>query len=491
MENLIDCFIKSAELYPQQTAIIDGDESISYGKLLSLVSRLAAHFSTSDFKKGNRVGIHLVNSIEYVAAYYACWYAELVPVALNTLASSHEIENWTTHAGCSVIFSNKLDSGSTSIPICSLQVDAGNAIVNGSEISSDFKAKHSKVTADDIATIIYTSGTTGNPKGITLTQRNISTNIHAIVSSLSITREDVFLCVLPFFYSFGNSVLHTHLCTGATLVLLNNVMYPNEILRRIEQNECTGFAGVPSLYISLLKKTQFEQYNLDSLRYMTQAGGPLSAEFIDQIHQRLPDLDFVVMYGQTEASARISYLPPKHLESKLGSVGIGVDGVTVSVVDKHGAECGPDIHGEICVQGENVMLGYWRDPELTKKVLSDGKLYTGDMGYKDADGFLYIVGRQSEILKISEHRVSPYEIEEILLKHTSVEECAVTGCTHPQMGQYAKAFVIKNNNPLTDMELKKFCKQYLASYKIPKEISFVDALPKTSSGKIQRSQLPC
>lgn len=492
MELLFNSFLKAVKQYPCHIAIKELDKSISYKDLYQNVVSLSGWLAEEGLEKGDRVGIHIPNSIDYIVAYYACWQANLVPVALNTYASSYELSNWIDNSGCKFIFSRKLSDSISGVPVCSLETESDVLKISDKIIPVfDGEFLDCSVRGEDVATIIYTSGTTGNPKGITLSHNNLATNIHAIIKSLVIVSEDVFLCVLPFFYSFGNSILHTHLASGATLVILNQVMFPNEILKAIERETCTGFAGVPSIYISLLKKTNIKDYDLSSLRYMTQAGGPLSKEFIAQINHSLPGIEFVVMYGQTEASARISYLPPKFLESKLGSVGIGVDGVTITVEDENGVECRRNEIGEICIQGGNVMHGYWHNPESTQQVLRRGKLYTGDMGYKDDDGFLYIVGRQSEILKISEHRVSPYEIEEVILRHDAVEECAVIGCSHPQMGQFAKAFIVSNGEHVAENQLKKFCKQYLASYKIPKEIEFVDALPKTSSGKIKRVQLTC
>jgi len=492
MDLIFNSFLKAVKQYPDRVAVKELDRSVSYKDLYRRISALADWLADEGLEKGDRVGVHLPNSIEYIVAYYACWQAGLVPVALNTFASSREISNWLDNSGCKLLFSRESSCTLLEISACSLETDL-EVIKVGDKIIPvvDSGRLNSAVGREDVATIIYTSGTTGNPKGITLRHDNLASNIHAIIKSLAIENEDVFLCILPFFYSFGNSILHTHLATGATLVMLNQVMFPNEILKTIEREACSGFAGVPSIYISLLKKTNFYDYDLSSLRYMTQAGGPLSKEFIGQISSTLPSVEFVVMYGQTEASARISYLPPEFLESKLGSVGIGIDGVTITIEGEDGAECNSNEAGEICIQGSNVMHGYWENPEATRQVLKSGKLYTGDMGYKDDDGFLYIVGRQSEILKISEHRVSPYEIEEVLLQHNAVEECAVIGCSHPQMGQFAKAFIVKAGEQLAENQLKKFCKQYLASYKIPKEIEFVDALPKTSSGKIKRSQLTC
>jgi acyl-CoA synthetase (AMP-forming)/AMP-acid ligase II len=492
MELLLNSFKKVVNRFPDHVAVVEQDRSVSYACLNQFVDTLTYWLECQGLSRGDRVAIHLPNSIDYIAVYYACWGANLVPVALNTLASPYEITNWVEHCECKLIFSNKLKQENFPVPVLSLSTDTGGIRVSGDKIdSADTSIESVSGSLIDVATIIYTSGTTGNPKGITLLHSNLAANVQAIVKSLSIVDDDVFLCVLPFFYSYGNSILHTHLISGATLVLLNQVAYPGEILKAIERHLCTGFAGVPSIYISLLKKTSFSNHRLGSLRYMTQAGGHLSGYFISRLRQSLPAVDFVIMYGQTEASARISYLPPNFLENKLGSVGIGLDGTTITIEDPDGNECTAEEKGEICVQGENLMQGYWQNAAATAQVLKDGKLHTGDMGYKDEDGFLFIIGRQSEILKISEHRVSPYEIEEVLMQHEAVEECAVIGCSHAQMGQSAKAFVVRSSDQVVVNQLKKYCKQFLAGYKIPKEIEFVSSLPKTSSGKIKRAELSC
>ncbi|NNE64461.1 MAG: acyl--CoA ligase, partial [Gammaproteobacteria bacterium] len=367
---LIESFWDTTDKDPERTAVIDFDRRITYYRLVSLVKITALWLNSNGLLRGDRVGIHLPNSIEYIVVYYACWRAGLVPVALNTFATLREIEFWTKDSGCKLIFSNKLKNVSTLVPIYEISMDQYHVTINGQDIHEPLdELELPRVSLDDIATIIYTSGTTGNPKGVALSHRNLVANIQAIIASLEISQDDIFLCVLPFFYSYGNSVLHSHLVAGATLVLQNQVTYPAEILKTIEREQCNGFAAVPSLYIMLLSKTGFCGYDLSSLRYMTQAGGPLAVAYVEQIHSLLPDVDFVIMYGQTEATSRISYLPARYLEKKRGSVGIGINGVTISIVDSDGKECRPSDSGEICVQGENIMVGYWGNPEATSEVL--------------------------------------------------------------------------------------------------------------------------
>jgi acyl-CoA synthetase (AMP-forming)/AMP-acid ligase II len=493
-DRLIDRFFEAAGRRPEQLALLeitaDGDRPMGYGELAVAVRRLAWWLRQQDLQTGARIGIHLPNSLEYVVAYYAAWTAGLVPVALNTQATPHELSAWVGHSGCALLFSRQdPDRLGVQAPVCRLSVEASAAVAVDGDILPD--SALDEVIDHEIASLIYTSGTTGAPKGITLGHDNLGSNIAGVIESLSILPDDRFLCVLPFYYSFGNSILHSHLSLGATLVLLDPAGYPVRILEAIEQHHCQGFAGVPSLYLSLLKKTDFTKHDLGSLRYLTQAGGPLAVEFIRELLDRLPGVRLYVMYGQTECSARIACLPPDRLDDKFGSVGRPIRGLEIRVVDQSGVPCAAGEQGEICVRGPSIMRGYWQDPERTGQVLRDGWLHTGDHGYLDEDGFLFIVGRQTEMLKIADNRVSPYEIEEVILELPGVEECAVVGCEHQLLGQAAHAAIVASDPGLTAQAVKKHCKQQLAFYKIPKTIAFVDALPKTSSGKIRRGEIHC
>ncbi len=493
-QRLIDRFFEAAAAHPDRWALREispgGVRGLRYRELSSAVIRLAQELGRRHVP-GERIGIHLPNSLEYVLAYYAAWAAGLIPVALNTQATAHELETWIGHSGCACLFSRKTrDQLGCDTPISTLELE-GPGVIRLDGIALHPVDQLPDIPDEPLATLIYTSGTTGSPKGITLGHDNLVSNISGVIESLSISPDDRFLCVLPFYYSFGNSILHSHLSIGATLVLLDPAGYPVRILEAIEDHGCHGFAGVPSLYVSLLKKTDFSRHDLSSLRYLTQAGGPLAVEFIRDLQQRLPGVRLYVMYGQTECSARIACLPAERLDDKMGSVGRPIAGLEVQIVDGKGAVCAPGEPGEIRVRGTSVMRGYWRDPQRSAEVLREGWLHTGDQGYLDEDGFLYIVGRQTEMLKIADNRVSPYEIEEVILELSGVDECAVVGCAHELLGQAAHAAIVRSDPRLNEQAVKRHCKQNLAFYKIPKTIAFVDALPKTSSGKIRRGEIPC
>jgi acyl-CoA synthetase (AMP-forming)/AMP-acid ligase II len=211
---------------------------------------------------------------------------------------------------------------------------------------------------------------------------------------------------------------------------------------------------------------------------------------IEKLRQQLPNTEVFIMYGQTEATARLSYLAPEHLQTKLGSVGMPLAGVEIAVRNSEGMNVATGEVGEICARGPNIMLGYWREPEMTAQVLRDGWLHTGDLGHLDEDGYLYIDGRAVEMIKVGAFRVSPQEVEEVLATCPGVQEVAVTGVADEVLGQSIKAVIVLREGAPADLRaVKAHCRQHLASYKVPKIVEFAAALPRTSSGKVQRFKL--
>jgi acyl-CoA synthetase (AMP-forming)/AMP-acid ligase II len=343
------------------------------------------------------------------------------------------------------------------------------------------------LSPSDLASIIYTSGTTGSPKGVTLSHGNLSTNIDSILQYLQLTGKDSILNVLPFYYSYGNSILHTHLAVGGSMLLENSLVYPHRVIERIANETVSGFSGVPSTFALLLGRVNLSDYNLSGLRYLTQAGGAMAPALTDKLLAALPQTQIFIMYGQTEASARLTYLPPEQIREKRGSIGIAIPNTQIEVRDKQGRIAKPGETGEICAYGDNIMQGYWRDTEKTAQVLKDGWLYTGDLAHTDADGYLYIDGRSSDMIKSGANRISPKEIEEVILELNSVMEVAVVGAPNDMLGEIIKAFVVLKSDQAEDKKaIQRHCKQNLAIYKIPKSIEFIPELPKTASGKIKK-----
>jgi long-chain acyl-CoA synthetase len=257
----------------------------------------------------------------------------------------------------------------------------------------------------------------------------------------------------------------------------------------VEEN-ATGFAGVPSTFAILLNRSNIRNYRFPKLRYVTQAGGPMSPKHAVEIVEVLPDTEIYIMYGQTEATARLTYLNPEDLFARPGSIGKAIPGVDIELIKDSGELAKNGEEGEIVAKGGNVMLGYWNNPEDTKNVLRDGKLYTGDIARVDDKGYLYIVSRRSDMIKSGAHRISPKEIEEVIIEMPEIHEVAVVGIEDDILGEAIRAVVVLKDGLKTEAKkVQRSCKQKLASFKVPKEVVFVGELPKTSSGKVRKHLL--
>ena len=270
--------------------------------------------------------------------------------------------------------------------------------------------------------------------------------------------------------------MHTHLRAGATVVINNRFAFPRLVLDQMEAEEVTGFAGVPSAYQILLRNTNLRERKLPALRKLQQAGGKLPNVFIQELRQALPDANYYLMYGQTEATARLSYLPPALLDRKLGSIGRGMPGVTLEVLDPEGHPSPVGTTGEIIARGDNITLGYWKDPELTAQTFRNGALYTGDLA--------------KDFIKPSGHRTGCKEIEDHIVAIPDVVEAAVIGVPDEVLGEVAKAFVVlRTNAKATVEEMLAHCKRSMPGYMVPKELVVLRALPKNSAGKLLKTDL--
>jgi acyl-CoA synthetase (AMP-forming)/AMP-acid ligase II len=340
----------------------------------------------------------------------------------------------------------------------------------------------------DDAMILYTSGTTGAPKGVTLTQRNLRANTDSIVQYLGLDERERVLVVLPFYYSYGHSVLLSHVAVGGCLVIDNRFAYPAVILDTLERERVTGFPGVASTFNLLMAKTNLGERSFPQLRYFTTAGGALAPAALARLRQLLPGTTPVVMYGQTEAAARLSYLPPADLDRKAGSIGRGIPGVTLEVLDEEGRPAASGTTGEIVASGANIMRGYWNDPKETAAVIdAQGRLWTGDLARADEDGYLWVVGRKRDMIKSGAFRINPKEIEDLLGELEDVVQAAVLGLPDDILGERMVACVmLREGAALDEAAVLSFLKQRLPHWKQPQAVRFLPDLPRTGSGKVQK-----
>jgi acyl-CoA synthetase (AMP-forming)/AMP-acid ligase II len=426
----------------------------------------------------------LQNSPEAVALMYGAWLNGSVIVPLNPQARGHEISTLVKHAGARILVSEPayrdLDA----------MVGKATLIAELTEPTTPANRAVAEVNDRSLAMLLYTSGTTGHPKAVALSHGNLAANVTSIISYLQLTHNDSVLSVLPFNYSYGNSVLHTHLAAGGTIVLEKNMVFPHAIAETMAREKVTGFSGVPATFALLLTRANLAALPLDSLRYVTQAGAAMPTALVDKLQAALPQARIYVMYGQTEATARLSYVPPERLCEKPGSAGIPVPGVEIVIRNENLEALAPCVTGDIWVRGPNVMQGYWQDEAATREVLVNGWLKTGDIGYLDEDGFLFLAGRRSDIIKTGAHRVHPLEIEEVIAGLPGISEVVVAGIDDDLLGQAIAAWVVPE--PGADIGIDKIkarCRDMLATYKIPKQVRIVATLPRTASGKLRRIEL--
>jgi long-chain acyl-CoA synthetase len=494
--SLVENLIATATRFPDRCAVQDGTTRLLYGDLLNQARSIAAHLCAQGLQRGERVAFILPNSAEFVAAYYGVLMAGGVAVLLNAAGKTRDFAAWLCDCDPSFVLldPNHADAATAVAelprPAVAWKTSGDPAAPFGLSIASRSPDVAAQCTQDDPACILYTSGTTSRPKGVVLSHGNLASNTASIAEYLQLGAQDSIVTVLPFYYSYGSSVLHSHVRVGARLILEKNLVYPHAVVESLARERATGFAGVPSTFALLLSRVKLHDYDLSGLRYVTQAGGAMSAATTQRLRAALPDTAVFVMYGQTEATARLSYLPPEHLERKLGSVGIAIPGVTLEVRSEHGSAAAIDEVGEIWARGPNVMLGYWRNEQATAEVKRDGWLKTGDMGRMDSEGYLYLVGRRSDMIKSGAHRIHPQDIEDVIAELPQVREVAVVGVDDPILGQAIRAFVaLAEAAVLTPMQIQAHCRERLANYKIPKIVTMVASLPRTASGKIRRAEL--
>lgn len=474
-------------------AVLHDDVVLTYGELRSAVVRFAGGLSACGHHKGDRVGIFAENSTFFVKAYLGIIRAGLVAVPLPTDLTPEAFARIVTDAGiCKMFVSNKLLNKVR--PWANrLRLTLLPESQEKSFASHLFSPPPPVDAAHDLASLMFTSGSTGEPKGVMVTHRNIECNSLDIIALIGLHAGDRAMVVLPFHYCYGLSLLHTHLMVGGSVVLNNQFkLFPESVLVEMQAKNCTGLAGVPSTYQILLRNSRFPEMTFPRLRWFQQAGGRLPNPCIQEILDSFPPVRFFLMYGQTEATARLSYLPPYLLADKLGSIGRGLPSTKLEVLNAEGepVALGTGEVGEIVASGDNIAVGYWHDPVETSKYFRNGRLHTGDLACVDEDGYIFIVEREREMIKTGGNRVSAKEVEDVIAEIPEIIEVAVVGAPHELLGESIKAFVTPiGDAEITPRDVLAHCHRRLPAAKTPEEIIFTDRLPHNSAGKILKSKL--
>jgi long-chain acyl-CoA synthetase len=501
-----------AALRPEAPAVASGRTRLTYGALDDRVRALASDLARLGVKPRTRVLLALPNTVATVVAGLAVnrlgatsvevsrdWSADVLAEIVERTRTRHLV----VVSRDAATWSRAL-AGLHGVQLWVVHRDALPPTVRAllrphriSTLHEDGRLEPTTAVAvpavepdpDWPALFLYTSGSTGRPHGVIQTFRNIDANSRSIVEYLGLTSADRALLTLPLYYCFGRSVLQTHLLVGGSVVLEGRMAFPRVVMETMAAEGCTGFAGVPLTYEILRRQTDLASISFPRLRYLTQAGGAMAPDTIAWARAAFAPARLFVMYGQTEATARLSYLPPDVADAKPGSIGIPIPGVELQVVDEAGRELPPGRIGEMVARGLNVTPGYFDEPEETAAILHDGWLWTGDLGERDRDGFLYHRGRVRDILKIGGRRVSPGQIEDVVARDPDVAEVAVVGFPDELMGEVPIALVVAR--PGTDLDVERvvaLCRASLPAPLVP-AVRCVDSLPRNEAGKVLRAQL--
>lgn len=482
--NVCDYFLDESGNLEKEAVV--GRESISYQSLRTDVLKTARCFC-KEHGENNYVLILSENSVFFITVYLALLKSGNICVPLNPAIELENLDKVVEKTGSTIAFISKKYQQRFSGYGFTVYDDSSVKNWCGIPEEDVISVSDQSFEENRIAEIIFTSGSTGEQKGAMITHKNIIANTNSIIKYLRLTSADIIEVVMPFYYCYGLSLLHTHLRVGGAVHLNNSFIFIGSVIDDLNTYKCTGFAGVPSHYQILLRKTKdFKTTKFHSLRYVTQAGGKLHAAFIEEFIDAFPDIKFYVMYGQTEATARLSYLPPEDLRRKPGSLGRGIPGVTLVVADENGNQVKPGETGEILAKGDNIMAGYFKDPETTAATIRDGWLYTGDIATVDDEGYIFMQSRAKEIIKVRGIRISPKEIEAVIVKYPGVIDCTISAGQDDITGEAIMATVFVNESDLPNFSeeaIRQYCADNLAVFKIPQSVVFDTKLTFNSAGK--------
>jgi acyl-CoA synthetase (AMP-forming)/AMP-acid ligase II len=484
--NTSDYLLASAA--PDRIALVDGAERYTFGQLRSAAGKLAAALRRLDLPPGSRVGILGPNSFFWVAAYLATMKLNHVAVPLSDKLTADDVRRNADIAGCTAFLVDR-----RVVRRFSTAFGDGIAVLTDEVLRSEEQHDWPSPVSVDLsadAVLMFTSGTTSRPKAVRLTHGNIQANTASIISFLGLSGDDRVLVILPFFYCYGASLLHTHLRQGGCLILCNSFAFPETALDLLEREKCTVLAGVPSSFQLLLRASTFTQRALPSLRLIQQAGGKLPQVLIEELLAAQCAARLFVMYGQTEATARLSYLPPEDLRERPGSIGKGIPGVELLVLDEDREPVRPGEKGEIYAVGASISPGYYDDPEgSTAKFTSHG-LRTGDLAVVDDDGYVYIVDRRDDFIKSWGYRISSQEVEAAALRMERLVSAAVVGVPDEEAGETVTLFAMaRPGAEVSPAEVLDVCRKRLPRHMVPRSVILLDALPLNANGKVAKPTL--
>jgi len=481
-----------ARLSGRKTFIKFEGAAFSFQEMDRLAGVYAAYLLDQGMQRGNRVALLSQNNPYYVAAYFGIIRAGGIVLPLNHLLAHEEIDFILNDAGAQICFFDHDCSGTVE----KLRGKSSRSYILLGDVASAAGTAMPVLPTpahgvDDVSTILYTSGTTGSPKGALLTHRNIMSNALACAAAIHISPRDRFIVFLPLFHSFTFTVcVVIPLVTGSLLSLLPSVRPFSRVVKRLILDRITLFVAIPTVYKILVEKNMpFLVKMLLSLRLCVSGAAPLPVKVIKDFEAAF-NVPLIEGYGLTEASPVVAFNPDDHGRRRPGTVGLPLPGIEVRIVDEEGKPLATGEPGELLVKGPSVMKGYLNRPEDTAKAIHDNWLYTGDIASLDADGYIRIIDRKKDMIIVDGLNVYPFEVEEVLYRHSAVKDCAMIGVLHGDDKEIPIMYVVlKDGQQVTAKALREFLSGHVAHYKIPRRFLMIDELPRTATGKILKKEI--
>jgi len=490
--NIYDAFSKIVIENNQDTALVHNGLSISYKELDEFCSIYSQVLLSNGVKSGDCVAVYLENSPEFLYAYLGILKIGATAVPINPVLTETELQYVLQNCNAKAMFisekqKEKLDNLKDTFspfPKLLLVENINTITVENEPILLNRSIDRE---GNDIAVIIYTSGTTGKPKGAMLTHENLYSNAMSFTKVSQTTKQDRIVAVLPMFHLFCLTVsVNLSLLNGATL-LIQSTFNPTELVQLIRDEKATLLAAVPTIYNYLYHLDPASSNDFSTVRTFISGGSSMSVDLLKNLQEKY-GVTILEGYGLTETAPVISFNPYKGI-CKPGSVGLDIPHVSTKIVDEVGNELAVGEVGEVIVSGPNVMKGYLNNKIETDKAIKNGWFYTGDIGRKDEDGYLFLLDRKKDVILMNGYSVYPREIEEVLYAHPKIKEAAVIGIKNERTGEAVKAFIVLKDLNATEEEIFTYCKKHLAKYKQPSEIQFLEEIPKNSTGKIMKRLL--
>ena len=511
--NTTDFLSISTAICPDRNSLVFDGKRWTYARINERINKLANGLAKLGVGKSDRIGIIHVNCNQYVESYFAVAKLGAIFVPLNFRAKTDELAYMIANAEAKILLlgSRYLDIINDMVPqlptvkdYISIDNDSGGItyyedlinLSSSDELTCD-------IGDEDITILMYTSGTTGRPKGVPLRHNAFVTYVLDNVDPASPDIEERNLLTVPLYHVAGIQAMLAAIYGGRTLVLMKQFEV-KEWLETIQREKATRAMLVPTMLKRVIDNPDFDKYDLSSLKVITYGAAPMPFEVITKVIKVMPWVRFINAFGQTETASTITTLGPedhiiegteeerkKKLKRLASSIGKPLPDVEVRIVDEEGKALPPLEVGEILARGTRIMTGYWRDEQKTSQTItSDGWLRTGDMGYMDEDGYIYLTGRADDMIIRGGENISPEEVEEVLRSHPKIEEAAVIGVPDQEWGQQPRAVVVlKKGEVATPEEIMEYCRSKLAGFKRPRSVVFTESLPRNPMGKVLRKRL--